>query len=116
MVVGITLFIISILVIAVYILFEIRRLRHKLFAIFLIALILFSYLSFTLVLRGHDVDLKTVPGLIKAGELYFLWLEGVAGNFVVLTGNAIQMDWSGVDTQNTKDNNKSIFSSLFNGG
>ena len=46
MAVGITLFIVAVLVIGIYLLVEVKRLRHKMFAIFLIVLILFTYISF----------------------------------------------------------------------
>ncbi len=93
MAIGITLIIISVLVIAIWILIEIKRLKHKLFAIFLIALIIFTYLSFSVTLKGRDIDIKTVPGLMKATKLYFSWLGTVFSNIKDITANAIQMDW-----------------------
>ena len=93
MVIGITLFIISILIIAIWVIIEIKRLRHKLFAIFLIALILFTYISFSLTLKGQDIDFKTVPGLMKATKLYFSWLGSVFGNLKTITTHAVRMDW-----------------------
>jgi hypothetical protein len=94
MVVGVTLFIIAVLVIAIWVVIEVKRLKHKLFAILLIGLILFSYVSAALVFRGQDIDFKTVSGLMKASNIYFSWLFSVGKNLVSITGNAISMDWT----------------------
>ncbi len=95
MAIGVTLLIVGILIIAIWVLVELKRFRHKFFAIFLIALILFSYLSFTLILKGKNIDLKTSSGIIQAGKLYFSWLGSIFGNFKTITTNAIKMDWAG---------------------
>ena len=95
MVVGITLFIVAILIAAVWIIIEIKRLRHKLFAIFLIALILFTYLSFSITLSGKDIDLSTVPGWVSAAKIYFSWLGSIFGNLKSITAQAISLDWVG---------------------
>lgn len=93
MVIGVAVLIISVLVIAIWVVIEIKRLKHKLFAIFLIGLILFAYLSFTFSLRGQDIDIKTIPGVIEASKLYFSWLGSAFGNIKSITINAIKMDW-----------------------
>ena len=98
MVVGTTLFIIAVLIIAIYVLVEIKRLRHKIFAIFLIGLILFTYVSFSVVLKDKDIDYKTIPGVTSASKLYFSWLFSVFGNLKSITTNAIKMDWSSTNS------------------
>ncbi len=98
MVIGITFFVIAVLIIAIWVIIEIKRLKHKLFAIFLIALILFTYLGFTMALKGQDVDLKTVPGLIKATNLYFSWLGSIFGNLKSITTYTVKQDWSSNET------------------
>ena len=98
MVVGITLFVVAVLIVAIYVLIELKRLRHKLFAIFLIGLILFTYISFAVVLRGQDIDFKTISGLTEGSKLYFSWLGSIFGNMKSMTTHAIQMDWSGNET------------------
>lgn len=95
MAIGVTLLIIGILIAGIWILLEFKRFRHKFFAIFLIALILFSYISFTLVLKGKNVNLKTSSGILQAGKLYFSWLGSIFGNFKTITTNAVKMDWIG---------------------
>ena len=80
MAIGVVLFVVGILIVAIWVVIEMKRMRHKLFAVFLIAIILFTYLSFTLVMKKHDVDLKTIPGIIDAGGLYFNWFGSLFGN------------------------------------
>jgi len=87
--------ILLVVVLAIWILIELKRMRHKLFAIFLIALIVFTYFSFSAMVKNNNVDLKTVDGLGKATKLYFLWLGSAFGNIKLITSNAIKMDWSG---------------------
>jgi len=98
MVVGTTLFVIAVLIIAIYVLVEIKRLRHKIFAIFLIGLILFTYISFSVVLKDQEIDYKTIPGVTAASKLYFSWLFSVFGNLKSITTNAIKMDWSSTNS------------------
>ena len=93
MVVGVTLFITAVLIIAIWVVIEVKRLKHKLFAVVLIGLILFSYFSVSLIFRGTDVDLKTPSGLFNATKVYFSWLFSISGNFVKITTNAMKMDW-----------------------
>ena len=98
MVVGITLFIVAVLIIAIWGVIEIKRFKHKLFAIFLIVLILFTYLSFTITLRGQEIDYTTISGMMTATKLYFSWLVSIFGNLKTMTTHAIRMDWNGNET------------------
>lgn len=98
MAIGVMLFVIAVLIIAIWIVIEMKRARHKLFAIVLIALILFTYISFTIVIKDHDVDLKTVSGIIEAGGLYVNWLGSLFGNAKSITTHAVNLDWSGNET------------------
>ena len=95
MVIGVTLFVVAVVVIAIWVAVELKRLKHKIFAILLIGLILLVYFSTVVVFRGKDVDVSTVPGLINAVGLYFSFLTSVFSNLVSITSNAIQMDWMG---------------------
>ncbi len=94
MVVGITLFIVAVLIIAIWVIIEIKRLKHKLFAILLIALILFTYISFTVTLRGQEIDYTTVSGMMTAAKLYVAWLGSIFGNLKTMTTYAVHMDWA----------------------
>jgi len=106
MVIGIALFVVAVLIIAIWVLIEIKRMKHKVFAIILIALILFSYISASLIFRGQDINFKTVPGLIKATKIYFSWIGSVFLNIKSITTNAVKMDWSVNETKNPEESHK----------
>ena len=93
--IGMSVIILSVLIIAIWIVIEIKRLKHKLFAIFLIVLILFAYVSVTLTLKNQDIDIKTIAGATSATKIYFSWLINIFGNVKSITGDAIKMDWAG---------------------
>jgi hypothetical protein len=93
MVMSFTLIVVCIVIAFVWILIEVKRLKHKLFAIFLIGLILFSYFSFSAIFDGSDINFKSTDGLMQAGKIYFSWMYSVFGNFKVITTNAIKMNW-----------------------
>ena len=96
--IGTAVIILAALVVFIYVLIEVKRLRHKVFALFLIALLIFSYISFSLVIKGRNIDFASVGGLTTATKLYFSWLGSVFGNMKSLTTNAIRMDWKGNET------------------
>lgn len=96
---AVTIFlVVLILVVAIWVLVELKRFRHKMFAIFLIILILFTYLSFIAVIKGKNFDLKTTEGLKSAGKLYVVWIGSVFQNIKTITANAIHMNWRANET------------------
>ena len=97
MVIGVTLFIVAVLVIAIWVIIEIKRLKHKIFAIFLIALIIFSYISVSVLFKDRPIDFKSPSGLMSAGKIYLSWLGSVFINFKAITGDAVKMDWTSVN-------------------
>ena len=94
MAIGVTLFVIIALIVLIWVLIETKRFKHKMFAWFLIGLLLFGYLSFSYVMRNQDVDFGTISGFLTAGKIYFSWLGSIFGNFKSMTTNAIKMNWS----------------------
>ena len=88
-----TLIAIIVLIIAIWLIIEFKRFRHKILAIFLMILILFAYFSFSAVIKGKDIDLKTFDGMKEAGTIYFLWFGNLFKNMKVVTSNVIDMDW-----------------------
>lgn len=107
MAIGVTVLVISFLVMIIWVLVELKRFKHKLFAIFLIALILFSYLGFIASVKGKEIDFNSIDGIKSAGQLYFAWLGNIFKNFKTITSNAVQMDWK-VDDNSTGVNLKII--------
>ncbi len=93
--IGVTLFIVGILVAAIWLIIELKRLKHKVFALLLIGLILFSYISASVVFAEKNIDYTSIGGLSKAAGIYFNWLGSVFLNIKTITANAIKMDWTG---------------------
>ena len=98
MTIGITLLVVSVLIIAIWVIIEMQRMRHKVFAIFLIALVLFSYLSFSFVFNEKEINFTSIKGITTAATLYFSWMGTVFSNFKSITTKAIKMNWKGNET------------------
>jgi hypothetical protein len=88
------LILVVVLIAVIWLFIEFKRFRHKMLAVFLIVLILFTYFSFSAVIKGKNIDLKTPDGLKQAGHLYVLWLGNAFKNVKVVTSNVINMSWS----------------------
>lgn len=97
MAIGVTFFVIAVVIILIWFFLEIKRMRHKLWAIFLIGLILFTYISFTANLKSHDLELNSVGGVIDAGKLYMSWLGGVFTNVKSISAYATKQEWGEYD-------------------
>lgn len=107
-----TFFIVAVLVVGIWVLIEIKRLKHKLFAMFLIGLIIFTYVTFTVSLKGKDVDLKTIPGVINAGKLYASWLGTLFTNAKTITAYAVKQNWTEYNESIINETDNSIWSKL----
>jgi len=114
MAISTTFFIVAIVIVAIWLLIEAKRLKHKLWAFFLIGLILFTYISFTVSLKNHEIDLTSVGGVIDAGKLYMAWLGGMFNNAKAVTAYASKQNWSEVDESaiNTTTELENIWSKL----
>lgn len=99
--IGGTFVIVAFVVLAIWMLFEFKKFRHKVWAIILILIIVFGYVSFNSVIKGKDIDLKSASGLKQAGGLYLTWFGHAFSNMKVITSNAIDMDWKGNETNET---------------
>ncbi len=91
-------FIIAILIVAIWLIFRIKGLKHKLLSFFLISLILFSFFSFNFVFSGKDISIKSISDLGNIVKTYFVWLGGIFNNLKVITTQAIKMNWQGNKT------------------
>jgi len=89
------LLITAIIVLFIYLMMGFRRARHKFFSLFLIFMLLFLAISFTVAIKGKNIDLKTSKGVFDAGKVYFSWLGSAFGNFKTVTTYAVKMDWGG---------------------
>ncbi|MFZ1970711.1 MAG: hypothetical protein WAU65_00840 [Candidatus Nanoarchaeia archaeon] len=94
---SITLVGIIVVIVVIWVIIEIERkgvsFKHRFFAILIVVLLLFTYFSFTIVLKGKSLDLSSWDSIKGAGTLYYSWLVSVFGNFKTLTTNAIHMNW-----------------------
>lgn len=77
------------------------KIRHRIIAFFLIFLLVFTYFSFSFVIKDRDIDLKSKEGIKEAGSLYFLWLGNAFKNVKVATGNLVKMDWKPDESNNS---------------
>ncbi|MHA1469724.1 MAG: hypothetical protein ACTSSP_04095 [Candidatus Asgardarchaeia archaeon] len=94
MVIGISFIVLAVLIIAIWLVIELKRFKHKIFAIFLIVLILLTYFSFSVVLKDKDLNLGSISGMVTAGELYGSWMGSVFENLKEIFNKIIHMDWS----------------------
>lgn len=93
--IAVTIIIIALVIALIWILVELRRFKHKFFAILLIAMILASYFGFVVTLKGKDINYKSIDGLQTVVKLYFIWIGSIFKNFKTITANAIKLDWKG---------------------
>ncbi len=107
-----TFIIVAALVVAVWVLIEIKRMKHKIFAMFLIGLIIFTYVSFTVAIKDKEIDLKTFSGVSTATKLYFSWLGNAFQNTKAVTAYALKQNWSEVNDSITENQSESIFDRL----
>ncbi len=94
MTLGVTFLLVSLIAIFIWVSVEVKRMRHKIFAIFLILLLLFGYFSVMVAFKGKEIEIKTLDGFRSAMSIYFSFLSNIGGNLAVLTSNAIKMDWT----------------------
>lgn len=70
-----------------------RHLKHKIFAVLGILLLLFLYLTFTAIVSHNNLNLKTASGIFRAVKIYFSWFSLAFNNLKAITANAVNMDW-----------------------
>ncbi len=96
--VTVVIFIIAVLIIAIWIVFGIKTIKHKFLALCLIALVLFSFFSFNAVFKGKDISIQNLSDLESIVKIYFSWLGNAFNNVKLITTQAIKMNWKGNST------------------
>jgi hypothetical protein len=96
--IGGVIFVIAVLIVAIWVLFKLRVVQHKFLLLFLILLIAISFFSFNFAFRGEDISIKNVSDIGRIGKLYFSWLGNAINNMKVITNQAIKMNWEGNKT------------------
>ena len=89
-----SIFVLAIITIGIWIVIEIKRFKHIIFAILLIVLVIFSYVSFAVVAQDNELDFTSFSGVIEATKIYFSWLGSIFGNLKQITANVFKLDWS----------------------
>lgn len=95
MVVSVIIFIIAVLIIAIWLMYGFKKAKHKFWAIFLIALILFSFLSFNAAFGGEDLSINSISDIGKVVKIYFSWFGNAFVNLKSITTQAVKMNWQG---------------------
>lgn len=85
------LILIGFMAIFVWITFSFKKMKHKIFALLLVSLLLLGYLSFTYSVNPEKVDLSSFK---NAGRIYVNYLGFVFNNVFTITGYVVNMDWS----------------------
>ena len=86
--------IIAILVVFALFALKVNKMRHGIWIIVIILLVLFLYVSVTLIYSNNKVELNTSEGIFQAGKVYLGWLGNGFQNLKVIMGNVIKMDWA----------------------
>ena len=89
----VTLIIILGLMILVWLFWEAKTFKHRLWAFLTISFLMFLYISFAATLDGQNIDYTTMRGLKQAGGIYFEWLKTIFNNAKSVTMHAIRLNW-----------------------
>ncbi len=90
----ITWVIVILLIALAFVFLKMRHIKHKFFAVALILLIIFIYLTVSNIIAENNSDLKSFEGITQVAKLYFSWLGNVFVNLKDIGGNVIKMQWS----------------------
>lgn len=69
--------------------------KHKVYAILIVLILMFLYISGTQIIGSNNIDISTGEGVVEAAKMYLVWMGHIAENTKSLAGRAIQMDWEG---------------------
>lgn len=94
MIINSAIIVLVMIIALVWIFIGTNKTTHKILAIFLIILILFTYITFFTTIQNKEIDLKTPSGIIYAGKIYFSWLGTIFQNTKSITAYASQQDWN----------------------
>ncbi len=91
--IGVILFIVSLLLVGIWVYIEVQKFKHKALAIFFIALLVFIYLTGAFVLKDKEVNFNSISGIMTATKIYFSWLGTAFVNLKTITSNAMKLNW-----------------------
>lgn len=97
----------GLILVAVVIFIKLSHFRHRFFAVIIVILALFLFVSVTYVASKNSLDFSTYDGLMRSLKIYGGWLVNLFSNFRGLTGSAIKMDWTSNDAGFLNSSNSS---------
>ncbi len=86
--------VISVLVIAAVLALKMNHLRHRIWILLLVFLALFLYTSATIVYSENNLKFDTMDGIFSSVKIYIGWLGNGFQNLKVLSGKAVDLDWT----------------------
>ena len=90
---------IAVVILAIWIFFQLRSAHHHFGMYIWIAVLLFLLLTALYAFKGKPTDFQSINGLQSAFKIYVGWLGNAFQNIKSLTGSAIHMDWKGNSTR-----------------
>lgn len=91
--------IIAALVILAFVFLRMSHVKHKVYLMILLFVLLFVYVTGSRIFDEHDLDLKSVEGVGQVLKVYFSWLGSVKDNFKDVAANVIKIDWKLNETE-----------------
>ncbi|PIN91190.1 hypothetical protein COU57_01505 [Candidatus Pacearchaeota archaeon CG10_big_fil_rev_8_21_14_0_10_32_14] len=88
----------AVILVAFYLLTELKRMKHKFFAVFVILVIVLFIGTAYFVFKDRPLDLNSFEGFKDASKVYMTFLGSAFDNTKTITSNAIRMDWSAKNT------------------
>ncbi len=79
----------------IFIFIKFIHMKHKIYAVLIVLLLLFLYVTAGQVISSNEIDVTSGEGVVQAATIYFKWMAHIFKNARVLAGNAIKMDWEG---------------------
>jgi len=98
MAVGVIVLLVAVFIVIVLTLLRFKKLKHEIFAFFLILVILFAFFSFTVAFKGKDVTISNFSDVANAAKIYFSWFGNAFDNIKIITAQAVKMNWEGNKT------------------
>jgi uncharacterized protein YacL len=93
MAIGVVVLLIAVLIIAILTLLRFKKLKHEIFAFFLIILMLFAFFSFSMAFKGESITISNFSDVSRAAQIYLSWFGNAFDNMKIITTQAIKMDW-----------------------
>ena len=84
----------AIVLVVFYLLIEMKRMKHKFFAIFVILIMILFISTAYFVFKDKQLNLNSLGGWQDASKVYMSFLGSAFDNTKTITSNAIRMDWS----------------------